>query len=59
MRKVLLFLLLLNLLSPAFTQEAGTESFVPFVSKLKAKADQSQILITWRNPSNLEGVLLL
>jgi len=59
MRKVLLFLLLLNLLSPAFTQEAGTESFVPFVSKLKAKADESQILITWRNPSNLEGVLLL
>ena len=59
MRKVLLFLLLLNLVSPAFTQEAGTESFVPFVSKLKAKADESQILITWRNPSNLEGVLLL
>jgi len=59
MRKVLLFLLLSNLLTPAFTQEAGTESFVPFVSKLKAKADESQILVTWRNPSSLAGVLIL
>jgi TolA-binding protein len=59
MRKVLLFLLLLNLAYSGFTQEAGTERFVPFVSKLKAKADESQILITWRNPRNVEGVILL
>ena len=59
MRKVLLFLLLLNLAYSGFTQEAGTERFVPFVSKLKAKADESQILVTWRNPRNVEGAILL
>lgn len=59
MRKVFLFLLLLIVASSGFAQETGNEIFVPFVSKLKAKADESQILITWRNPKNLEGTILL
>jgi hypothetical protein len=59
MRKVLLLLVLLTAAFSGFSQEAGTERFAPFVSKLKAKADESRILITWRNPENLEGAILL
>jgi len=59
MRKVFLLLFLLIVASSGFAQEGGTETFVPFVSKLKAKADESQVLVTWRNPRNLQGTILL
>jgi hypothetical protein len=59
MKKVLLLLLVLLIAALAYTQEAGTESAVPFVSKLKAKVDESHILITWHNPKNLKGSILL
>ena len=57
MKKGCLLLLLLLFAWAGFSQEAGT--FVPFVSKLKARADESKILITWRNPRNLEGTILV
>jgi TolA-binding protein len=59
MRKLLLLLVLLAVSFSGFAQEAGTEHFAPFISKLKAKVDESQVLITWRNPNNLEGTILL
>lgn len=59
MKKVLLLLLLLLVAGAGLPQEAGNERFVPFVSKLKARADESRILITWRNPRNLQGTILL
>lgn len=59
MKKVLPLLLLLLVASAGFSQEAAGQDFVPFVSKLKAKADESRILVTWRNPRNLQGTILL
>ena len=59
MKKGSLLLLLLLVASSGFSQEAGSERFVPFVSKLKAKADESQILLTWHNPRDLRGAILL
>jgi hypothetical protein len=57
MKKGCLLLLLLLFTWAGFGQEAGT--FVPFVSKLKARADESKILITWRNPRDLRGTVLV
>ncbi|UCF98755.1 MAG: hypothetical protein JSV89_04275 [Spirochaetaceae bacterium] len=59
MKKVPLLLLVLFVTSAGFAQEAGTGSFVPFVSKLKAKAVDSRVLLTWRNPQNFQGAILL
>ncbi|MCK5006209.1 MAG: hypothetical protein KAR73_02405 [Spirochaetales bacterium] len=59
MKKVILLLLVFHLCIAGFTQEAGTEAATPFVSKLKAKAADSHILLTWRNPKDLEGFVLL
>jgi hypothetical protein len=42
-----------------FAQEAGLESSALFISKLKAKAEQSRIVLTWHNPRNLRQPLLL
>jgi hypothetical protein len=62
-----LLLLLLHFLFAPFSgsaQDAGAEpeaaeAAVPFVSKLKARAVDSRIILTWRNPANLKGSLLL
>jgi hypothetical protein len=59
MKKCALLLLLLLPAWAGFPQEAGSERIVPFVSKLKVKADESQILVTWHNPKNLQGSLLV
>jgi hypothetical protein len=59
MKKGCLLLLLLLFAWAGFSQETGNERFVPFVSKLKAKADESKILITWRNPKSFQGTLLV
>jgi hypothetical protein len=59
MKKGCLLLLLLFFAWAGFGQEAGNERLFPFVSKLKAKADESKILLTWRNPKNLMGSLLV
>ena len=57
MKKGCLLLLLLLFARAGFSQ--GAETFVPFVSKLKARADESRILITWRNPRDLQGTILV
>jgi len=57
MKKGCLLLLLLLFAWAGFSQ--GAETFVPFVSKLKARADESRILITWRNPRDLQGTILV
>ena len=57
MKKGCLLLLLLLFAWAGFGQEAGT--FVPFVSKLKARADESKILVTWHNPKDLQGKILV
>ena len=58
MKKVLPLLLFL-IAASAFAQEADSQSPVPFVSKLRAKAHDSRILITWRNPESFQGSILL
>lgn len=59
MKKVSLLPLVLLVAALGYSQEAGTESLVPFVSKLKAKAVETRIIITWHNPQNLQGSVLL
>jgi len=59
MKKLPLLLLVLFVAASGFAQEAGKQPPVPFVSKLKAKAVDSRIHITWRNPENLQGTVLL
>jgi len=59
MKKVILLLLVFQVSLAGFSQEAGTEAATPFVSKLKAKAVDSHILLTWRNPIDLQGFVLL
>jgi len=59
MKKVILLLLVFHVSLAGFSQEAGSEAFTPFVSKLKAKAVDSHILLSWRNPKNLQGFSLL
>jgi hypothetical protein len=55
MKKALLLLLVLGACPAGITQEAGTEVFAPFVSKLKATATDSTILLSWRNPADLRA----
>ena len=59
MKKVILLLLVFHISLAGFSQEAGTEAATPFVSKLKAKAVDSHILLSWRNPKDLQGFTLL
>jgi tetratricopeptide (TPR) repeat protein len=59
MKKVTLLLLVFHVSLAGFSQEAGTEAATPFVSKLKAKAVDFNILLTWRNPKDLQGFALL
>lgn len=59
MKKVILLLLVFHISLAGFSQEAGTEAATPFVSKLKAKAVDSHILLSWRNPKDLQGFALL
>lgn len=59
MKKVILLLLVFHISLAGFSQEAGTEASTPFVSKLKAKAVDSHILLSWRNPKDLQGFALL
>jgi len=59
MKKVILLLLVFHVSLAGFSQKAGTGAATPFVSKLKAKAVDSRILLTWRNPKDLEGFALL
>lgn len=59
MKKVFLLLLVFQVSVIGFSQEAGTEAAAPFVSKLKAKVVDSHILLTWRNPKDLQGFALL
>jgi hypothetical protein len=59
MKNVILLLLVFHLSLAGFSQEAGTEATTPFVSKLKAKVVDSRILLTWRNPKDLQGFALL
>ncbi len=59
MKKVILLLLVFHVSLAGFSQEAGSEAATLFVSKLKAKAVDSHILLTWRNPKDLQGFALL
>ncbi|MBN2553385.1 MAG: hypothetical protein JXB06_11485 [Spirochaetales bacterium] len=59
MKKVAPLLLAVLVAAAVFPQEAGKQSAVAFVSKLKAKAVDSRIHVSWRNPANLQGSILL
>jgi hypothetical protein len=39
--------------------DAATQVFAPFVSRLKATAEGSRIVLTWRNPKDVEGAKLV
>ncbi len=55
MKKALLLLLVFGVSAAGIAQDAGTEVFAPFISKLKATATDSSILLSWRNPSDLQA----
>jgi tetratricopeptide (TPR) repeat protein len=59
MKNVILLLLVFHISLAGFSQAVGSEAAAPFVSKLKVKAIDSHILLTWRNPKDLQGFALL
>jgi hypothetical protein len=57
MRRIVLLLGCIGAL--AWAQDRGTETFPPFVSRLKAQASQHSVLLTWRNPVDATAAKLV
>ena len=55
MKKLLVLLFFVPLLLPS----QSSEVFAPFVSRLKARAEPSNITLTWRNSKDLQGEKLI
>ncbi len=55
MKKAVLLVLFISACALAFSQETGREVFARFVSKLKAEASGSSVLLSWRNPKDVQA----
>ncbi len=62
-KKILTILNLLTIICifslPIYAQTAKTDVFAPFVSRLKAKADKSKIILTWEDSKDIKGVNII
>ncbi len=61
-KKILTFVIFLSILSSissGYAQTVNIDVFAPFVSRLKARAEKTQIVLTWDDSKDVKGVNII